>query len=33
MDLVDNHMTLLVAGGRDLPVVKSWKARLDGELK
>ena len=33
VNLVDNPMTMLVAGGRNLVVVKSWKDELDGELK
>ena len=33
MNLVDNHMAVLVSGGRDLLVGKSWKAKLDSELK
>ena len=33
MNLVDNAMMVLVAGGMDLPLVKLWKATLEGELK
>ena len=33
MNLVDNPMLVLLVGGRDLPVVKLWKARLNSELK
>ena len=33
MNLLDSPITILVAGGRDFPGVRSWKARFEGEKK